>query len=346
VISMFFAAAAKPLPPVETVHPWALPTQASTFAESTDRLYYFIFALDLLFFVLIMGAMLYFMVRYARRSPGQKTSSITHSGVLEFWWSVIPSILLIVIFIWGEVDFLRQAVPPQDALNIRVTGQKWSWTVEYPDYPDARFTSSPDEPVLTMMVPKGRPVQLTMTSQDVIHSFYVPAFRVKRDVVPGRYTSLWFEATRVGEFNIFCTEYCGKDHSKMTGVLRVLEPEQFASALLEASKLVPEGSETMEQFGQRVAMRRGCTACHSADGAASTGPTWKGLWGKNESLSGGSVKIDGEDGLNYLRESMLNPTAKIVSGFEGVSMPSYQGQLDDKQIDGLIAYIKSLSAGQ
>lgn len=330
------------LPPLETAHSWAMPTQASTFAEHTDNLYYFILALDLLFFVLVMGAMGYFMWKYRRRSKDQKTSSITHSGVLEFWWSFIPAVLLIVIFIWAEVDFLRQAVPPQDALSVRVTGRKWFWTVEYPDYPGAKLTSSQSEPTLTMLVPKGRPVELTMTSGDVIHSFYIPAFRVKRDAVPGRYTNMWFEATRVGEFNIFCTEYCGDWHSQMTGVVKVLEPDQFEAALAEAAKLEQETGESIEAFGARVAMRNGCTGCHSADGAPGTGPTWKGVWGRTETLASGSVDVQGEEGMNYLRESILEPNAKIVAGYVGIGMPSYKGQLTDAQIDALIAYIKSL----
>lgn len=331
------------LPPLETAHSWAMPTQASTFAEHTDNLYFFILALDLFFFVLVMGAMGYFMWKYRRRSKDQKTSSITHSGVLEFWWSFIPAILLLVIFFWSEIDFLRQAVSPQDALNVRVVGRKWFWTVEYPDYPGAKLTSSQDEPMLTMIVPKDRPVQLTMTSEDVIHSFYIPAFRVKRDAVPGRYTSMWFEATRVGEFNIFCTEYCGDWHSKMTGVLKVLESDQFETALAEAAKLEQETGETIQAFGARVAMRNGCTGCHSNDGTPGTGPTWKGLWGKSEALMDGSITVEGEDGMNYLRESILEPNAKIVSGYAGIGMPSYKGQLTDPQIDALIAYIKSLS---
>jgi len=331
------------LPPVETAHSWAMPTQASNFAAPTDLLYFFILGLDLFFFVLVMGAMGYFMWKYRRRSPDQKTSSISHNGRIELLWSVIPAVLLIVIFVWGEVDFVKESVPPSDALQVRVTGRKWSWTIEYPDYPGAVLTSSNTEPVPTLVVPLGRPVQLTMTSDDVIHSFFVPAFRVKRDVVPGRYSMLWFEPTVAGDYNLFCTEYCGDQHSTMTGVVKVLPPDEFEAALKEAARLEIKEGEGIVDFGARVFSRRGCGACHSIDGSKKTGPTWKNLWGKDEVLLTGTKAIRGEEGMNYLRQSMLEPNAEIVSGYAGVGMPSFAGQLDDKQIDALIAYMKSLS---
>ena len=162
------------LPPLETAHPWAMPTQASTFAESTDNLYYFIIALDVFFFVILMGAMGYFMWKYRRRSKDQKTSSITHNGKVEFLWSAIPAVLLVIIFVWGEIDFVKQSLPPTDGVDVRVTGRKWYWTVEYPDYPGVTLTSNVDEPQLTLLVPKDRPVRLTMTSEDVLHSFLHP----------------------------------------------------------------------------------------------------------------------------------------------------------------------------
>ncbi len=330
-----------PLPPLETAHSWAMPTQASTFAESTDNLYWFIVALDTFFFALILAAMGYFMWKYRRRSKDQKTSSITHNGTIEFLWSAIPTLLLLVVFIWGECDFVRQSVPPSDALDVKVTGQKWSWKIEYPKYPGVVLTSSMDEPLVTMVVPKGRPVRLTMSSTDVIHSFFVPAFRIKRDVVPGRYTQIWFEATRVGEFNLFCTEYCGDWHSKMTGVVKVLEPQDFERALKEAGKLEAEEGESAADFGARIYSRRGCNACHSIDGTDGTGPTWKGLWGKTETLKSGSIKIEGEAGLQYLRESILEPNKEMVEGYAG-GMPSFQGQLNDKQLDAVIEYMKTL----
>lgn len=327
------------LPPLETANPWSMPTDASTFAESTDALYFFIVALDVFFFVLVMGATIYFMRKYARRSEDQKTSSITHNGKVEFLWSAIPAVLLVIIFAWAEVDWIKQTTPPADAVTIKVTGRQWFWTVEYPDYPGVQLSSSTEEPLTTLLVPKGRPVRLVMTSEDVIHSFFIPAFRVKKDTVPGRYTTMWFEATRVGEFNVFCTEYCGDRHSSMTGVVKVLEPEQFESALREAGKLEIKPNETKEAFGERIYKRRGCNACHTVDGSPATGPSWGGLWAKEESLADGS-KITVDE--NYIKESILQPQAKIVAGFTGANMPSYAGQLNDQHIDAVIAYIKSL----
>ncbi|MBC8068269.1 MAG: cytochrome c oxidase subunit II [Deltaproteobacteria bacterium] len=327
------------LPPLETSHSWAMPTDASNFAESTDNLYFFIVALSVFFFVLVVGAMVYFMAKYKRRSEDQKTSSLTHSGKIEFLWSAIPAVLLVVIFAWGEIDWVKQSTPPPDAINIRVTGRQWFWQIEYPDYPGVQLTSSTEEPLTSIIVPKGRPVRLTMTSEDVLHSFYVPAFRVKKDVVPGRYTTIWFEATRVGEFNLFCSEYCGDRHSSMTGVVKVLEPAMFEASLRDAGKLEIKGSETPAQFGERIYKRRGCNACHSVDGTAATGPTWKGIFGRVENLTDGSTVTVDE---NYIRESILAPQAKIVAGFTGANMPSYQGQLEPKHLDAIIEYMKTL----
>jgi cytochrome c oxidase subunit II len=328
--------------PYEAPHAWATLPQASTFAEGTDALYLFIVGLSLFFFLLVMGAMLYFMKQYRRRHAGQKTSAITHNGKIEFLWSAIPAVLLVVIFVWGEIDFLKQALPPNDAIDVRVTGQKWTWTVEYPDYPGKILTSNNNEPRVTLIIPKGKPVRLTMTSRDVIHSFYVPAFRVKRDVVPGRYTNIWFQATQVGEFNLFCAEYCGDAHSRMFGLVKVVEPELFESILEDYAKLEPGEGESPADFGKRVSEIRGCGACHSVDGSEKVGPTWKGLWGKTEAFTDGtSLTVDGADGENYLKESINDPNAKVVAGF-APQMPPYAGQLEDEHIEALIAYIKTL----
>ncbi|MCA9705719.1 MAG: cytochrome c oxidase subunit II [Myxococcales bacterium] len=324
--------------PWDTLTPWSTLPQASTFAGNTDTLYLFIVALAVFFFLLVMGVQGYFMWKYRRLSEDQKTSSITHNGKVEFLWSAIPAVLLVVIFVWGEVDFLKQTIPPTDAVQVRVTGRQWFWTVDYPDYPGVQLTSSVEESSVTLVVPKGEPVQLTMTSEDVLHDFYIPAFRIKRDVIPGRYTTLWFEATQVGEFNLYCAEYCGDQHSSMIGVVKVLEPANFAAYLAEAGKLEQEPNEPLPVFGERIYKKRGCNACHSTDGSPKVGPSWKALWGKNESTDKGSVTVDD----NYITESIWEPNAQIVSGFEGVKMPSYKGQLDEKQIAALIEYMKTL----
>jgi cytochrome c oxidase subunit 2 len=322
----------------ETVSPWAELPQASTFAEGVDVLYFFIVALSVFFFVLIMGVQGYFMWKYHRKSDDQKTSSVTHNGKIEFLWSAVPAVLLVVIFVWGEVDFLKQSVAPPDAIQVRVTGRQWFWTVEYPDYPGVSLNSNVEDNVVTLVVPKGKPVQLTMTSEDVIHDFYIPAFRVKRDVVPGRYTTFWFEATQVGEFNLYCAEYCGDQHSAMIGKVKVLAPEHYEAYLIEAGKLEQEEGEPMQDFGRRIYERRGCNACHSLDGSPKVGPSWQGIWNKVETTYQGSVTVDD----NYVKESILEPNAKKVAGFEGVNMPSYKGQLDDKHIAALVEFIKTL----
>jgi cytochrome c oxidase subunit 2 len=181
-----------------------------------------------------------------------------------------------------------------------------------------------------------------MTSEDVLHSFFIPAFRIKRDAVPGRYTQMWATPTVVGEFNVFCAEYCGDSHSMMTGIVKVMDPELFEAAILEAGKLEREEGEALADFGKRIYSRRGCNACHSLSGKPGTGPAWNGLWGRQESFQDGTtLKIEGEAGMNYLRESILDPNTKLVSGFAG-GMPSFQGQLDDEQIGAVIEFIKTV----
>ncbi len=316
----------------------SMPPQASTFAAETDWLYGFITVLNVIFFAVIIGAMTYFVWKYRRKSADQKTSSISHNGKIEFAWSVFPTILLLVIFYKAEKDFMAQTVVPENPLNVHVVGKKWFWSVRYPDYPGGELVSSTEEPVPTLLVPKGRPVKLTLTSDDVIHSFYVPAFRIKRDAVPGKYNTMWFTATEVGRYNLFCTEYCGTSHSKMAGTVLVLEPDEFEARLKKLLELKPNDGEAMADFGQRVYNARACVSCHSLDGSPKTGPSWKGLFGKTENLADGSTLVVDE---NYIRQSILEPNAQIVSGFAG-GMPSYAGQLDDEQITALIEFIKTV----
>ncbi|MCA9699598.1 MAG: cytochrome c oxidase subunit II, partial [Myxococcales bacterium] len=190
--------------------PWELLPTASNHADSLDGLYLFLTFIAGISFVLVIGAMFYFMVKYKKRSDNDKTSPLTHNGRLEFGWSAVPAVFLMVFFIWGERDFVRLSAPPADALDIRITGQKWYWTIEYPGRPVASTTTVEDGEIAPLLiVPKDVPVRLIMTSKDVLHSFYIPAFRVKKDVVPGRYSAVWFTAIEEGTFPVFCTEYCG-----------------------------------------------------------------------------------------------------------------------------------------
>ena len=310
---------------------WTMPTQASNFAASTDNLYLFIVALDVICFIGVMAVMGYFMWKYRRRSPDQKTSSITHNGKVEFLWSAIPAVLLIVVFLWGEIDWMRQSVPPEDAIDIRIKGQKWFWTAEYPNNPGVQLNNE-------LIVPVGQPVRLTMTSEDVIHSFFVPAFRLKRDAVPGRYTNIWFEATVPGDYNMFCAEYCGDQHSMMIGVVHALPPDQYVAALEEAGRLEQDDGESMVDFGRRIYERKGCNACHSLDGTPLTGPSWQGLYGSTRSFQDGSTAAADD---NYIRQSLMEPNAQVVAGF-APQMPSFQGQLEDEHVTALIEFIKTL----
>jgi cytochrome c oxidase subunit 2 len=305
-----------------------MPEQASTSAERTDALFYFILYLSIFFFVLVIGATVLFAIKYRRRSAKQRTSPIEGSKKLEIAWAVIPAILLILIFAWGFRDFLHLAVPPGDSLDVRVTAQKWFWSFDYP-----REGLSTNE----LVVPVGRPVKLTMSSTDVIHSFFVPAFRIKRDVVPNRYTVVWFEATETGVYDVLCAEYCGTSHSRMLAKVKVMSENDYQGWIDSGGGLSGKGLSSVE-FGKLLFQSKGCGTCHSVDGTARTGPTLKGKYGALEALVGGaSARVDD----NYLRESIVDPAARVVQGFEPV-MPTYAGKLKDKQLNALIDYIKSL----
>ncbi len=319
--------------------PWELLPTASNHAASLDNLYVALTVVSLIAFAGVIGAMVYFMVKYKRRSDDDRTSPLTHNGKLEFIWSAIPAVLLFGFFIWGEIDFVRMSTPPADAIDIRITAQKWYWTIEYPGRPVASTVEVEDGEIAPLLiVPLGQAVRLTMTSNDVIHSFYIPAFRVKKDVVPGRYTNLWFEAIELGTFPIFCTEYCGDEHSSMLAVVKVVPPEDYEAAVLAATTLEQGEGESAEQFGAKVFKSFACNSCHNTDTTAKVGPAFGGLFGKTESFTDGSSLTVDE---NYLRESILEPNAKIVSGFTP-QMPTFAGQINDQQMNALLAYIKSL----
>lgn len=306
-----------------------MPPQASTFAAGIDNLFYFIYYLSLLFFVGIVGAMVYFAIKYRRKSEGQKTSDIQGNHTLEIWWSVGPGLLLLVVFFWGVIDWTKILVPPSQALRIRVEGQKWTWAFSYM----REGISSKN-----LTVPVGHPVELTMSSKDVLHSFYVPAFRVKRDVLPNRYSIIWFEPTEIGQYDIYCAEYCGDEHSGMLNKINVVSEADYEKWIQNGGDMGGSGVNPAE-FGKQLFEAKGCNACHSIDGTVKVGPTLAKKYGTEEELVDGTkVKIDD----NYLRESITVPGIKVVKGFQPV-MPSYQGQLTDKQIEALIEYIKSLA---
>ncbi len=306
-----------------------LPTGASTLASDTDALWWFLVYLSLFFFLLISTGVIYFAVKYRRKKGDEEKVVIgpSHNPGLEALWIIIPSILVFIIFVWGFRGFLRQSVVPKDAMEIKVTGQKWFWSF---DYPDGATT------VNELVVPEDRPIKLLMSSQDVIHSFFVPAFRLKRDVLPNRYTITWFEATDPGDYDLFCAEYCGTKHSEMVGKIKVLPFSDYQKWIAEAS-VAGEGM-TPEEYGAKLFVSKACATCHSADGTAGNGPTFQNLFGSMEKLtSGSSIEVD----ENYVRKSILEPASDVTAGFQPI-MPTYQGLLKDREIDALVAYIKSL----
>jgi cytochrome c oxidase subunit 2 len=303
-----------------------LPPQGSAFAAEVDDLYMFLVALCTVLFIGIAFAAVYFTFRY-RYKPGRVTPHITHNTTLEVMWSVLPLLLCVVIFFWGFNSWLKYAVAPGDAMEIQVTAKKWLWQFEYPD--GSRTANE-------IHVPVGKPVRFVMTSEDVLHDFYVPDMRVKHDIVPGRYTEVWFTPTVLGRHHVTCAEYCGKGHSDMQARL-IVETDAEYKKWLETG-----GDEwksyTPEKWGEMQREQKGCATCHSIDGTRGQGPSWKGIYRKMEKMNDGKEYLVDDA---YIRESMLLPNAKVVAGFEPI-MPSFQGLLHPQDIAGLTAYIKSL----
>ncbi|HEY3353825.1 MAG TPA: cytochrome c oxidase subunit II [Polyangia bacterium] len=308
---------------------WILPPAGSTSAGRMDTLFYFILALTGFFFLLVVGLVGYFAVRYRRRSAAQRTSPVAHHRNLEIAWSAIPAVLFVFIFGWGFKEYMHLSVPPANALDVRVTGQKWMWSFEYPK---EGISTTKD-----LVVPVGRAVRLTMSSQDVIHGFFVPAFRLKRDVLPNRYTVVWFEAKQPGDYDLFCTQYCGTGHSGMLGKVVVKTEQQFKEWVDSGGGMSGKGMSSVD-FGRMLFDRQGCATCHSVDGAPRTGPSLLNKYGSRELLSTGQTVLVDD---NYVRESVMDPQAKVVQGFQPV-MPTFRGKLTDKQMNALIDYIKSL----
>ncbi len=308
-----------------------MPPQASTTATDVDTLFYFIYGLSVFFFVLIVGAMFYFIFKYRRRAGVQAEKTASHSLALELTWTIIPLILVLVIFYMGFTGYMNMSTPPLNALEIKVIGQRWKWLFEYPGgYIDE-----------SLHVPVDRPVKLVMRSSDVIHSMYIPAFRLKKDVIPGRYTYAWFEATEPTppgqEHIIFCAEYCGTSHSDMLSLCYVHEPGGFEKWLREASDFLSRMPPA--EAGAKLFKVNACAQCHSIDGTAGKGPTLKDAFGKEETMADGStVRVD----ENYIVESIKDPKAKVVAGYQPI-MPTYQGRIKDSEIDAIIQYIKQLS---
>ncbi len=304
-----------------------MPPGQSTIAPEVDALFNFILVVSIILFLVVSSGIVYFVWRYRRRGKEELTTGTSHNVKLELIWSIIPTILVVIVFFWGFRVFMKMHIVPKDAYEIKVTGQKWFWSF---DYPNGAST------VNDLVVPAGQPIKLVMSSQDVIHSFFVPDFRVKKDVLPNRYTVTWFEALKPGEHNLFCAEYCGTSHSDMIGRVRVLGEREF-SEWEESGEATGEGL-SLEEYGEQMYTAKACNTCHRVDGVAHTGPSFLGIYGSSHHMSDGSQVVVDE---NYIRESILNPQAKVVAGYQPV-MPTYQGILKSRQVDALIAYIKSL----
>ena len=279
-----------------------LPEQASTAAGGIDAIFYFILYVSAVFFVGIVLATLYLLVKYRRRDRNQRTSAIHGNTRLEITWSVIPTILLLAMFFWGFRGWLDLNVPPGKAMEVRVLARRWSWSF---DYPGQDIRGVPE-----LVVPLNKPVKLIMSSTDVIHSLFIPAFRIKKDVIPNRYSVVWFQATQTGTFDLYCTEYCGQEHSRMITRVKVLPDEEFESWVETGGGM--KGLSPAE-LGKKLFTAQGCTACHSitADRENKPGPPMAGKYGSMEALADGSeVEVDD----NYIRESIVEPTAKVVAG--------------------------------
>ncbi len=304
-----------------------VPDRASSVAGDVDLLYYALTAVTLFFSFAIFTTIFYFAVRYRRRSPEEQPAPIHGSLALELIWSAGPLVISIALFAWGAEIFFRITHPPANSMQMYVVGKQWMWKIQHPEG---------RREINELHVPVGRPVKLLMTSEDVIHDFFIPAFRVKQDVVPGRYTALWFEATQVGEYHLFCAQYCGTKHSGMIGSVHVLEPAQFEQWLAGN----PSG-ETLEAAGERLFNQLFCNTCHKA-GPTQRGPALDGVYNSKVKLETGETVTADEA---YLRESILQPAAKVTAGYRPV-MPTFQGQVSEEGVLQLIAYIKSLKKEQ
>ena len=313
-------------------HSLWMPTRASSIAAGTDWLFYFILIICVFFTVLVAAVMVYFAWKY-RHVEGMPAPGKTagHSTALEITWTVIPTLIVILIFFYGFRGYLDQVVVPPDAINVKVIGQMWKWNFEYA----AAKGGGSD----VLYLPLNKPVEFTLQSQDVIHSLFIPAFRLKKDVVPGRYNKMWVTPIELGEFPIECAEYCGTNHSQMAAKCVVLSEDDWLKKMDELSDVFR--GRTSVEVGKLLYTQKGCSGCHSLDGSVIIGPSWKNVWGHEAEFTDGTKQIADE---NYVRESILYPQKEIVAGFGG-QMPSYAGSLNDKEIDAIIEFMKTLADG-
>ncbi len=287
-----------------------------------DALFFFIVAVTVFFTVAVSIAAVYFAVKYRRRSDADRPAEIHGSLLLELTWTLIPLGIVVVMFVWGAKVFFHMNRPPDDAMTVSVVGKRWMWKLQHP---------TGQREINELHVPLGRAVKLVITSEDTIHSFFVPAFRIKKDAVPGRYNVAWFRATKTGTYHLFCAEYCGTEHSKMIGKVVVLEPEAYQTWL--AGGPPPESPVVA---GEKLFTELNCVTCHRPD-SAGRGPLLEGIFGRPVKLASGDTVVADEA---YVRESIVNPAARVVAGYQPV-MPTYLGQVSEEQLISLVAYIES-----
>lgn len=304
-----------------------LPEKASTVAYQVDQLYFTLVGVSLFFSLIILIGLTYSAVRYRRGSKANRLNAKNDHLPLELLWTIVPLVIAMGLYVWSSKLFIEMRVAPKDAMEIYVVGKQWMWKIQHPQG---------NREINQLHIPTGRPVRLIMTSQDVIHSFFIPAFRIKQDVLPGRYTSQWFEATTPGEYHLFCAEYCGTSHSGMVGKVVVLEPAAYEAWLSGAA-----GDLAMAATGAQLFQQFGCQTCHRL-GAEQRGPVLDGLLGKEVKLATGETIIAD---VEYIRESILNPRAKMVAGYQPL-MPTYKNQLTQEQLNELVEYVRSLSGPQ
>jgi cytochrome c oxidase subunit 2 len=319
-----------------------LPEQASAYAREVDALHFFVISITMVAAAGVFLTALVFFVRYRRRSDTDTTPWVAPRAIHEVLFVGVPLAFFLLWFAIGFPQFTSLQTPPEDAMDVFVQGKKWMWKFAYPGGPNA---------IDVLRIPAGRPVRLLITSRDVIHSFYVPAMRVKMDAVPGRYTQTWFTAEKPGRYEIFCTEYCGLGHSSMLGEVVVMPQGEFDAWMAEqrrglasaqdagsvAGERVLTGSSVVDE-GRRVASEQGCMKCHSIDGSRHIGPPWNDLYLRNEKLQDGKTVVADEA---YLTKSMMDPAAELVAGYQNV-MPSYQGRMSPPEVASVVEYIKSL----
>ena len=299
------------------------PPEASSTAGEVDALYFVLIAISLFFIAVVFVPIVFFCFKYRRGSKADRSNPSSGSNLVEVGWTTLPMLMGLCLFAWGAIDYFRIERKPDNAIQVQVVGKQWMWKIQH---------AEGKREINELHIPLNQTIALTLTSQDVIHSFFVPAFRVKQDVVPGKYTSQWFKPTRVGEYHIFCSQYCGTQHAQMIGRVVVMQPQAYALWLKTG-----EQAESIVRAGERLFHDRGCSGCHSPNSQFHA-PLLQGLYRKPVPLADGTM-VTADD--QYLRDSILQPGKQITAGYANI-MPSFSGHLTEEEIMQLIAYVKAI----